>query len=278
MESFGQPFCSSTASSPSKLNTAALSENATATAPAPPKTKMTTSLGRKRPPLGDITNDRRNRSKTSLPSSSLEENSTKSSKLKSNAVASVVSSKSGGVSVSIDESVEVTEDVFTSRDAVGVVDIDTDDEIVNLDANSEDPQLCVTIACDIYKHLRESETRRRPATDFMERIQTDINANMRAILIDWLVEVVEEYRLVPDTLYLTVNYIDRYLSGNVIKRQRLQLLGVACLMIAAKYEEICAPRAEVFCYITDNTYNKDEVTKFRNSLMLYVLARVMKNR
>lgn len=46
-------------------------------------------------------------------------------------------------------------------------------------------------------------------------------------------QVAEEYRLVPDTLYLTVNFIDRYLSGNVMNRQQLQLLGVACMMIAA---------------------------------------------
>jgi cyclin A len=73
------------------------------------------------------------------------------------------------------------------------------------------------------------------------------------------VQVAEEYRLVPDTLYLTVNYIDRYLSGNEINRQRLQLLGVACMLIAAKYKEICAPQVEEFCYITDNTYFRDEV-------------------
>nr|POE69985.1 cyclin-a1-1 [Quercus suber] len=46
-------------------------------------------------------------------------------------------------------------------------------------------------------------------------------------------EVAEEYRLVPDTLYLTVNYIDRYLSGNLMNRKQLQLLGVACMMIAS---------------------------------------------
>ncbi|GFP89208.1 cyclin-a1-1 [Phtheirospermum japonicum] len=74
---------------------------------------------------------------------------------------------------------------------------------------------------------------KRPATNFMEMVQKDINASMRAILIDWLVEVVKEYRLVPDTLYLTVNYIDRYLSRNLMDRQRLQLLGVACMMIAS---------------------------------------------
>ncbi|GJN38230.1 hypothetical protein PR202_gb27253 [Eleusine coracana subsp. coracana] len=126
------------------------------------------------------------------------------------------------------------------------------------DVDNADPQLCATLASDIYMHLREAETRKRPSSDFMETIQKDVNPSMRAILIDWLVEVAEEYRLVPDTLYLTVNYIDRYLSGNEINRQRLQLLGVACMLIAAKYEEICAPQVEEFCYITDNTYFRDE--------------------
>nr|CAD1843398.1 unnamed protein product [Ananas comosus var. bracteatus] len=144
------------------------------------------------------------------------------------------------------------------------------DAIFDADNNYEDPQMCATLACDIYKHLRVAETKKRPSTDFMERIQTDINASMRAILIDWLVEVAEEYRLVPDTLYLTVNYVDRYLSGNEMNRQRLQLLGVSCMLIAAKYEEICAPQVEEFCYITDNTYFKDEVLQMEAAVLKYL--------
>ncbi|XP_040997325.1 cyclin-A1-1-like [Juglans microcarpa x Juglans regia] len=148
--------------------------------------------------------------------------------------------------------------------------METDDKIVNIDKNYTDPQLCAAFACDIYKHLRASEAKKRPSTDFMERVQKDINASMRAILIDWLVEVAEEYRLVPDTLYLTVNYIDRYLSGNVMNRQRLQLLGVACMMIASKYEEICAPQVEEFCYITDNTYFKEEVLQMESAVLNFL--------
>ncbi|TVU23029.1 hypothetical protein EJB05_32758 [Eragrostis curvula] len=144
------------------------------------------------------------------------------------------------------------------------------DSICDVDNDLEDPQLCATLASDIYMHLREAETRKRPSTDFMETIQKDVNPSMRAILIDWLVEVAEEYRLVPDTLYLTVNYIDRYLSGNEINRQRLQLLGVACMLIAAKYEEICAPQVEEFCYITDNTYFRDEVLEMEASVLNYL--------
>ncbi|KAG2255477.1 hypothetical protein Bca52824_074771 [Brassica carinata] len=95
-------------------------------------------------------------------------------------------------------------------------DMENKDKVVNIDNNDADP------------HLIAMFTKKRPATDFMERVKKDVNSTMRGILVDWPVE----YRLVPETLYLTVNYIDIYLSGNVISRQKLQLLGVACIMIA----------------------------------------------
>ncbi|XP_057505460.1 cyclin-A1-1 [Actinidia eriantha] len=167
----------------------------------------------------------------------------------------------------ISEHIEAAENIY-KRDTL--VEVLPTDEIVDVDDNFMDPQLCATMACDIYKHLRATEAKKRPSTDFMERVQKDINATMRAILVDWLVEVAEEYRLVPDTLYLTVNYIDRYLSGNTMDRQRLQLLGVASMMIASKYEEICAPQVEEFCYITDNTYFKEEVLQMESSVLNYM--------
>ncbi|KAB1221016.1 Cyclin-A1-3 [Morella rubra] len=150
------------------------------------------------------------------------------------------------------------------------VEMETFDKVVDIDRNLMDPQCCGTIAYDIYKNLRVSEANKSPSTDFMEMIQKEINASMRAVLIDWLVEVAEEYRLLPDTLFLAVNYIDRYLSGNSVKRQRLQLLGVACMMIAAKYEEICAPNVDEFCYITDHTYEKQEVFQMESAVLNYL--------
>ncbi|RLN30136.1 cyclin-A1-3-like [Panicum miliaceum] len=141
------------------------------------------------------------------------------------------------------------------------------DRVCDVDNNKDNPRFYPALASDIHMLLREAESKESPSTDFMETIQKDINPSMRAILVDWLVEVAEEYRLVPDTLYLTVNYIDRYLSGNKISRQRLQLLGVACMLIAAKREEICAPQVEEFCYITDNTYFRDEVLEMEASVL-----------
>ncbi|RYQ87283.1 hypothetical protein Ahy_B09g094762 [Arachis hypogaea] len=133
-----------------------------------------------------------------------------------------------------------------------------DPEIANIDDDNEDPQLCSLYAADIYNTLRVYELARRPNPNFMDTKQHDITQSMRGILVDWLVEVSEEYRLGLDTLYLTVYLIDWFLSRNYIERQRLQLLGITCMLIASKYEEINAPRIEDFCYITDNTYTKAE--------------------
>ena len=76
------------------------------------------------------------------------------------------------------------------------------------------------------------EPRRRPRSDYIEAVQSDVTANMRTILVDWLVEVAEEYKLVADTLYLAISYTDSFLSTNALGHE-LQLLGVAAMLIAA---------------------------------------------
>ncbi|TKY57865.1 putative cyclin-A3-1 [Spatholobus suberectus] len=132
-----------------------------------------------------------------------------------------------------------------------------------------DPQLCGPYVSDIYEYLRgmEVEPSKRPLADYVQKVQRDVNANMRGVLVDWLVEVAEEYKLVSDTLYFCVAYIDRFLSLNALSRQRLQLLGVAAMLIASKYEEIKPPEVEDFCYITDNTYSKEEVVNMEADIL-----------
>ncbi|XP_043723690.1 cyclin-A2-1-like isoform X2 [Telopea speciosissima] len=143
-------------------------------------------------------------------------------------------------------------------------------DISDIDSDDKDPQMCCLYATDIYNNLRAAEIVRRPSYNFMETLQQDITQGMRGILVDWLVEVTEEYKLVPDTLYLTVYFIDRFLSSNYMERRRLQLLGITCMLIASKYEEICAPCVEEFCFITDNTYTKGEVLEMEVQVLNYL--------
>ncbi|CAI9106083.1 OLC1v1005141C1 [Oldenlandia corymbosa var. corymbosa] len=84
-------------------------------------------------------------------------------------------------------------------------------------------------------------------------LQPDINARMRAILVDWLIEVHQKFELMPETLYIAVDIIDRLLVMKTIPRTELQLVGLASLLLAGKYEEIWLIEANDFIAISHST-------------------------
>lgn len=123
---------------------------------------------------------------------------------------------------------------------------------------------------DVYTYLRQFEKKHRPKPAYMRR-QPDITVVMRSVLIDWLVEVAEEYKLHRETLCLAVNYIDRFLSHMSVLRGKLQLVGAASMFLASKFEEIYPPEVGEFVYITDDTYTKKQVLRMEH-LILKVLS------
>jgi len=87
-----------------------------------------------------------------------------------------------------------------------------------------------------------------------------LQPRMRAILLDWLVEVCEVYRLHRETFYLAVDFIDRFLGvAPAVPKNRLQLIGVTCLFIGAKIEEIYPPKLQEFAYVTDGACTEEEI-------------------
>ncbi|KAJ9519007.1 hypothetical protein QJQ45_026315 [Haematococcus lacustris] len=111
---------------------------------------------------------------------------------------------------------------------------------------------------DIYSYYRRIEPKYRVSSTYMTS-QADINDKMRAILVDWLVEVHLKFKLMPETLYLTINVIDRYLEQKPVTRRNLQLVGVTAMLIACKYEEIWAPEVRDFVYISDKAYSREQI-------------------
>jgi cyclin B len=105
--------------------------------------------------------------------------------------------------------------------------------------------------------------------------QTDINGRMRAILIDWLVEVHLKYRLRPETLFLTVNLLDRYLSLTQVPRKLLQLVGVVAMLVASKFEEISPPEVHDLVYVTDSAYTKEEIMSMECSMLMVLNFQVV---
>ena len=82
---------------------------------------------------------------------------------------------------------------------------------------------------------------------------------MRAILVDWLIEVHSKFKLQRETLFITISIIDRYLAIQLCSKTQLQLVGVSALLIACKYEEIYPPELKDFVFITDHAYTKEDV-------------------
>eukprot|EP00188_Purpureofilum_apyrenoidigerum_P003304 Plantae.Rhodophyta-Purpureofilum_apyrenoidigerum.ctg34180.p1 GENE.Plantae.Rhodophyta-Purpureofilum_apyrenoidigerum.ctg34180~~Plantae.Rhodophyta-Purpureofilum_apyrenoidigerum.ctg34180.p1 ORF type:complete len:146 (+),score=32.75 Plantae.Rhodophyta-Purpureofilum_apyrenoidigerum.ctg34180:1-438(+) len=98
-------------------------------------------------------------------------------------------------------------------------------------------------------------------------MQPDISDRMRSILVDWLVDVHQKFKLSPDTLFLTISVVDRYLSKEIIVRQKLQLVGVTSILIASKYHEIYAPETNDFVYISDKAYTREEILKMEANVL-----------
>jgi len=145
------------------------------------------------------------------------------------------------------ESVEVPDAILPA----GVKDIDEDD--------GSNPQLCSEYAKETFVYLKQLELRGAIKPDFLAGCPT--SDKMRAVLVDWLVEVQIQFKLLQETLFLTVDTIDRYLNidGKNVHRSRLQLVGVAAMFLVSKIEEVYAPAISDFVYITDNAYTESEI-------------------
>ncbi|CAM4863952.1 unnamed protein product [Rotaria socialis] len=134
---------------------------------------------------------------------------------------------------------------------------------------NENEQVLINVdeyASEILMYLRKREHSSRPKPNYMRK-QTELTWDMRAILIDWLSEVADEYKLFSETLHLAVNFIDRFLSRMSVTKSKFQLIGTTALYLAAKCEEVYPPNAAEFAYVTDNAYTKKQVLKIEDLLL-----------
>jgi len=110
----------------------------------------------------------------------------------------------------------------------------------------------------IFEHFRQHEKKYLPTAYFMKNL-SEIQESNRKTLLDWVLDIHLKYNMLPETFYLTVNLIDRFLEKQDISKKKFQLLGVSALMIAAKYEEIYPPKLSQYVKICANAYTEDQV-------------------
>lgn len=159
----------------------------------------------------------------------------------------------------IDVAVEGVPPALCSKTPPGVRDIDTED-LAN-------PQLCGEYAKEMYCYLQWLEAALPVQPNYLAGCL--ISSKMRSVLVDWLVDVQQQFKLLQETLFLSVDIIDRFLQveGKSLHRTTLQLVGITAMFIASKYEEIYAPEIEDFVYITDNAYTASELRAMEGRIL-----------
>lgn len=135
--------------------------------------------------------------------------------------------------------------------------------------DAKNPLAVVDYVGDLYAYYKKMESSSGASPEYMAQ-QFDINERMRAILIDWLIEVHHKFDLRKETLFLTVNLIDRFLAKQSVVRKELQLVGLVAMLLACKYEEVAVPVVDDFVYISDKAYKRKEVLEMEK-LMLNTL-------
>ncbi|KAL9055210.1 MAG: hypothetical protein Q9162_003703 [Coniocarpon cinnabarinum] len=126
------------------------------------------------------------------------------------------------------------------------------------DEDAGDPLMVSEYVYEILDYMKELEERTMPNPDYMDH-QNELEWRMRGVLIDWLLEVHQRFHLLPETFYLTVNIIDRFLTHKVVQLERLQLVGVAAMFIASKYEEVLSPHIGNFVRVADEGFSEAEI-------------------
>ncbi|MBZ3884605.1 Cyclin N-terminal domain-containing protein 2 [Sciurus carolinensis] len=94
-----------------------------------------------------------------------------------------------------------------------------------------------------------------------------ITPEMRALVVDWLVQVHEYLALAGDTLYLAVHLLDSYLRAGRVRLHRLQLLGMACLFLACKMEECVLPEPASLCLLSAGSFSRAELLRAERRIL-----------
>ena len=141
-----------------------------------------------------------------------------------------------------------------------------------LDENDEDrndPTMVSEYSAEIFAYMKSIEPLTMPNHTYMEQ-QEKLDWRMRGILVDWLIEVHARFKLLPETLFLAVNILDRFLSRKLVQVDKLQLVGVGAMFLAAKYEEVLSPHVSSFRHVSDDGFTDEEILNAERYLLLNI--------
>ncbi|XP_061732907.1 G2/mitotic-specific cyclin-B1 [Nerophis ophidion] len=145
------------------------------------------------------------------------------------------------------------------------------DVIIETAVRDVDADDCNNLMCcseyvkDIYKYMRQLEADQNVRAAYLQG--QEVTGNMRAILVDWLVQVNLKFRLLQETMYMTVAIIDRFPQEQPVVKKKLQLVGVTAMFLASKYEEMYPPEISDFAFVTDRAYTTAQIREMEMTIL-----------
>ncbi|KAM4721105.1 G1/S-specific cyclin-D1 [Rhinophrynus dorsalis] len=111
----------------------------------------------------------------------------------------------------------------------------------------------------VLQTMLKAEETSCPSVSYFKCVQKEILPSMRKIVATWMLEVCEEQKCEEEVFPLAMNYLDRFLSVEPLRKSRLQLLGATCMFVASKMKETIPLTAEKLCIYTDNSIRPEEL-------------------
>ncbi|KAJ7129378.1 cyclin-like protein [Mycena epipterygia] len=171
-------------------------------------------------------------------------------------------------SVGPEDETEIAAELEMYTDDEAEVEADPDGDLWDdLDAaDADDPAMASEYVTDIQRYLKEAELNTMPNINYMDS-QPKLTWEMRGLLNEWLLQVHTRFRLTPETLFLCANLVDRFLSSRVISPSKIQLVGMACMLIASKYEETVSPAIANFIQVSEGTYTPADMLQAEQHIL-----------
>jgi G2/mitotic-specific cyclin 2 len=161
------------------------------------------------------------------------------------------------VKTTVQQTIKIEDDYDDDEEGPSLEDFIKDAKDLD-EEDIDDPLMVAEYVHEIFDYMKQLEISTMPNPDYMDN-QGELEWKMRGILVDWLLEVHTRFRLLPETLFLAVNIIDRFLSCKVVQLDRLQLVGVTAMFIASKYEEVLSPHVQNFVHVADDGFPESEI-------------------